>query len=134
MTDLSTPAALEVSGSQWAIQLPDGRVNPTGTGKDRTERDAEWENAHPHGHGGCCAVVRDAYRTPWRLAGASWRPAQRRRWPRPRRWQPCTRRWTAWLTCCSTTATWPPGRLRLTFCPPPTARAWGRRSGDVCGR
>jgi hypothetical protein len=70
MTDLSTPAALELSGSQWAIKLPDGRVIPTGTGKERTERDAEWENGHPHGHGGCCAVVRDAYRTPWRLAGA----------------------------------------------------------------
>jgi len=70
MTDLSTPAALELSGSQWAIKLPDGRVILTGTGKDRTERDAEWENAHSHGHGGCCAVVRDAYRTPWRPAGA----------------------------------------------------------------
>ena len=70
MTDLSTPAALELSGSQWAIKLPDGRVIPTGTGKERTERDAEWENGHPHGHDGCCAVVRDAYQTPWRLAGA----------------------------------------------------------------
>jgi hypothetical protein len=71
MTDLSTPPALEPSGSQWAIKLPDGRVIPTGTGQERTERDAEWENGHPHGHGGCCAVVRDAYRTPWRLAGAA---------------------------------------------------------------
>ena len=70
MTDLSTPAALELSGSQWAIKLHDGRVILTGTGKERTQRDAEWENGHPHGHGGCCAVVRDAYRTPWRLAGA----------------------------------------------------------------
>ena len=70
MTDLSTPAALELSGSQWAIKLPDGRVILTGTGKERTERDQEWENAHPHGRGGCCAVVRDVYRTPWRLAGA----------------------------------------------------------------
>jgi hypothetical protein len=70
MTDLSTPADLELSGSQWAIKLSDGRVILTGTGKERTERDAEWENGHPHGHGGCCAVVRDAYQTPWRLAGA----------------------------------------------------------------
>ena len=70
MTDLSIPAALEVSGSQWAIQLPDGRVNPTGTGKDRTARDAEWENGHPHGHGGRGDIDHDAYQTPWGLAGA----------------------------------------------------------------
>ena len=70
MTDLSTPAALELSGSQWAIQLPDGRVNPTGTGKDRTERDAEWENGHPHGRGGRGGIDHDAYQTPRRLAGA----------------------------------------------------------------
>ena len=70
MTDLSTPAALEVSGSQWAIQLPDGRVNPTGTGKDRTERDSEWENGHPYGHGGRGGIDHDAYQTPWGLAGA----------------------------------------------------------------
>ena len=68
MTDLSALAALEPSGSQWAIKLPDGRVIPTGTDQERTERDAEWENDNPHGHGGCYAVVRDAYRTPWRLA------------------------------------------------------------------
>lgn len=70
MTDLSIPAALEVSGSQWAIQLPDGRVNPTGTGKDRTERDAEWENGHPHGRGGRGGIDHDVYQTPWGLAGA----------------------------------------------------------------
>jgi hypothetical protein len=66
LTDLSTPAVLEPTGSQWAIKLPDGRVIPTGTGQERTERDAEWENNNPQGRGGCSAVVRDAYRTPWR--------------------------------------------------------------------
>ena len=70
MTDLSTPAALELSGSQWAIKLPDGRVNPTGTGKDRTERAAEWENGHPYGHGGRGGIDHDAHQTPWGLAGA----------------------------------------------------------------
>jgi hypothetical protein len=66
----TTPDTLELSGSQWAIKLPDGRVIPTGTDKERTERDAEWENGHSHGHSGCCAVVRDAYQTPWRPTGA----------------------------------------------------------------
>jgi hypothetical protein len=70
MTDLSIPAALDVSGSQWAIKLPDGRVNPTETGKDRTERDAEWEDGHPYGHGGPRGIDHDAYQTPWGLAGA----------------------------------------------------------------
>ena len=70
MTDLSTPAALELSGSQWAIKLPDGRVILTGTGKERTERDAEWENGHPYGHGGRGGIDHDAYQTPWGLAGA----------------------------------------------------------------
>jgi len=66
LADRSTPAVLEPSGSQWAIKLPDGRVIPTGAGQERTERDAEWENNNPQGRGGCSAVVRDAYRTPWR--------------------------------------------------------------------
>jgi len=70
MTDLSTPAALELSGSQWAIKLPDGRVILTGTGKERTERDAEWENGHPYGHGGRGGIDHDAYQTPWGLASA----------------------------------------------------------------
>jgi hypothetical protein len=66
--DLNTPPVLEPSGSQWAIKVPDGRVIPTGTSQERTERDVEWENNHPHGRGGCSVVVRDAYKTPWRLA------------------------------------------------------------------
>ena len=70
MTDLSTPAAQELSGNRWASQLPDGRVNPTGTGKDRTERDAEWKNDHPHGHGGRGGIDHDAYQTPWGPAGS----------------------------------------------------------------
>jgi len=32
LADVNAPAALEPSGSQWAIQLPDGRVIPTGAG------------------------------------------------------------------------------------------------------
>jgi hypothetical protein len=66
VADANAPAVLEPSGSQWAIKLPDGRVIPTGAGQERTERDAEWENNNPQGRGGCSAVVRDAYRTPWR--------------------------------------------------------------------
>lgn len=68
VADPNTPVDLEPSGSQWAIRLPDGRVIPTGTDQERTERDAEWENNNPQGRGGCSAVVRDAYRTPWRPA------------------------------------------------------------------
>jgi hypothetical protein len=66
--DVFTPPVLEPSGSQWAIKVPDGRVIPTGAGQERTERDVEWENSHPHGRGGCSAVVRDGYKTPWRRA------------------------------------------------------------------
>jgi len=68
VADANTPHVLEPSGSQWAIKVPDGRVIPTGTSQERTERDVEWENNHPHGRGGCIVVVRDAYKTPWRLA------------------------------------------------------------------
>ena len=68
---MNIPAALESSGSQWAIKLSDGRIVPTGTDQERTERDAQWENSNAHGHGGCSVVVRDSYRTLWHLADDS---------------------------------------------------------------
>ena len=60
------PLALELVDQQWAIMCADGQVMPTGTGQERTDLDASWENAHPEGHGACTVVVRESYVTPWR--------------------------------------------------------------------
>ena len=61
-------ADLQHQSATWGIRLADGRVVETGSGRERTEADASWENTNPGGRGGCTAVVRDSYVTPWRRA------------------------------------------------------------------
>lgn len=64
------PCCPEAVGKPVGDQVAGRARHPDWDRQERTERDAEWENAHPHGHGDCYAVDRDAYRTPWRLAAA----------------------------------------------------------------
>jgi hypothetical protein len=68
MTRYCAPCVLELASQQWGIKLPGGHVVATGTGAERTRADTAWENNDPRGKGGCTAVVRESYVTPWRDA------------------------------------------------------------------